>query len=577
MLEDPPYWFVTFNARDMARRSRLVVGMRQLHGRSLNMSVHPPPAPPLPLASRGDHSEGTGADVVWEDESALVSHARELILRELKDKLKADVTRWVISERVLKIADEERARKKEERESRQTRDVGVDGVAERGLEKDAKVGLGVGLKGLSFKKKRKREVVAKKEEMDDEADGMKTVVTSVQDEVQPPAKRMKKKKGSVVKAIKEDVESEEESFPMATVPSRPPVEVLQLSPKKRLHDDETPTKAKKRKTEAASDVTSLANSEETLVAAAETTTEEAIAPRDKKNVKGSKANKGKKKPLKKKEVKPKSKTIPEEVVMLTATDGLTDTVAIVDIPSPQSASSSPPGMPSRSPSPQLPPPDPFDIGLCQDDEDLYYIMATVGAELGTFKPPASPSTPPPSNVAPRFRIHTTGSARTEGSYKIPHTQKAGYVAQYTTRTDAKPANSLDSVPRQPALTSSRSNRASARVQARGVDDLNKALALSLADAGMVGNKDSVLIKFNQLQTRKKQLRFARSPIHDWGLYAMERIAKNEMVIEYVGEVIRQAVADKRERAYERQGIGSSYLFRIDDDLVVDATKKGNLG
>ena len=50
-----------------------------------------------------------------------------------------------------------------------------------------------------------------------------------------------------------------------------------------------------------------------------------------------------------------------------------------------------------------------------------------------------------------------------------------------------------------------------------------------------------------------------------------------MVIEYVGEIIRAQVADKREKAYERQGIGSSYLFRIDDNLVVDATKKGNLG
>jgi len=49
------------------------------------------------------------------------------------------------------------------------------------------------------------------------------------------------------------------------------------------------------------------------------------------------------------------------------------------------------------------------------------------------------------------------------------------------------------------------------------------------------------------------------------------------VIEYVGELIRQQVADKREKAYERQGIGSSYLFRVDEDLVVDATKKGNLG
>jgi SET domain-containing protein len=50
-----------------------------------------------------------------------------------------------------------------------------------------------------------------------------------------------------------------------------------------------------------------------------------------------------------------------------------------------------------------------------------------------------------------------------------------------------------------------------------------------------------------------------------------------MVIEYVGEVVRGAVADRREKAYERQGIGSSYLFRIDEELVVDATKKGNLG
>eukprot|EP00897_Mesotaenium_endlicherianum_P005904 jgi/Mesen1/5341/ME000267S04488 len=32
----------------------------------------------------------------------------------------------------------------------------------------------------------------------------------------------------------------------------------------------------------------------------------------------------------------------------------------------------------------------------------------------------------------------------------------------------------------------------------------------------------------------------------------------------------------RESKYERQGIGSSYLFRIDDELVVDATKRGGL-
>ena len=57
---------------------------------------------------------------------------------------------------------------------------------------------------------------------------------------------------------------------------------------------------------------------------------------------------------------------------------------------------------------------------------------------------------------------------------------------------------------------------------------------------------------------------------------MEPIAADEMVIEYVGQMIRPVVADLRERNYEATGIGSSYLFRIDLDTIIDATKCGNL-
>ena len=32
----------------------------------------------------------------------------------------------------------------------------------------------------------------------------------------------------------------------------------------------------------------------------------------------------------------------------------------------------------------------------------------------------------------------------------------------------------------------------------------------------------------------------------------------------------------REKRYEAAGIGSSYLFRMDQDYVIDATKKGSL-
>lgn len=45
--------------------------------------------------------------------------------------------------------------------------------------------------------------------------------------------------------------------------------------------------------------------------------------------------------------------------------------------------------------------------------------------------------------------------------------------------------------------------------------------------------------FPSLQFRKKKLRFGRSRIHDWGLFAEEPIAADEMIIEYVGQSIRQ--------------------------------------
>lgn len=67
---------------------------------------------------------------------------------------------------------------------------------------------------------------------------------------------------------------------------------------------------------------------------------------------------------------------------------------------------------------------------------------------------------------------------------------------------------------------------------------------------------------------------------------MEAIAPDDMIVEYVGQKVtanycisaerisfvpslkvRNTVADVREKAYERRGIGSSYLFRIDDTTV----------
>ena len=49
-----------------------------------------------------------------------------------------------------------------------------------------------------------------------------------------------------------------------------------------------------------------------------------------------------------------------------------------------------------------------------------------------------------------------------------------------------------------------------------------------------------------------------------------------MVIEFVGELISQKVSDKREKNYLGSGIGSSYIFTLDNGFVLDGTKKGNM-
>ena len=40
------------------------------------------------------------------------------------------------------------------------------------------------------------------------------------------------------------------------------------------------------------------------------------------------------------------------------------------------------------------------------------------------------------------------------------------------------------------------------------------------------------------------------------------------------QVIRSSMCDMREKDYESKGIGC-YMFRIDDDMVIDATMHGN--
>lgn len=175
--------------------------------------------------------------------------------------------------------------------------------------------------------------------------------------------------------------------------------------------------------------------------------------------------------------------------------------------------------------------------------------------------------PPPSkkkrrdNDFPEVKQHVSGCARTEGYYKIDSKDKAHYKYHHLRGTAA--GSHLDNAAKMAVAKMQNASREARSNQRRLLTAFG-------------GATESDLLKFNQLKFRNKQLKFAKSAIHDWGLFAMEPIAADEMVIEYVGQMVRPSVADLRESKYEAIGIGSSYLFRIDMETIIDATKCGNL-
>ncbi|EDW66490.2 histone-lysine N-methyltransferase SETD1 [Drosophila virilis] len=168
--------------------------------------------------------------------------------------------------------------------------------------------------------------------------------------------------------------------------------------------------------------------------------------------------------------------------------------------------------------------------------------------------------------------HKTGSARTEGFYKLDVREKAKHKYHHA-KANIHDTQDEDRCDEPTVLTNHHHNKLISKMQGISREARSNQRRL-LTAFGSMG--ESELLKFNQLKFRKKQLKFAKSAIHDWGLFAMEPIAADEMVIEYVGQMIRPVVADLRETKYEAIGIGSSYLFRIDMETIIDATKCGNL-
>ncbi|PWW72012.1 histone H3-K4 methyltransferase Set1 [Tuber magnatum] len=173
-----------------------------------------------------------------------------------------------------------------------------------------------------------------------------------------------------------------------------------------------------------------------------------------------------------------------------------------------------------------------------------------------------------------YHRNPTGCARTEGYRRVPEAEKSMYLPhrlQLAAKVKSA-ANRIQEVTATTATNTAKNPSSTSRMNRVN----NRRLVVGLNNQKQMLSSDADVMRFNQLKKRKKPVKFARSAIHNWGLYAMENISAGDMIIEYVGEIIRQQVADMREKKYLKSGIGSSYLFRIDDTTVIDATKAGGI-
>lgn len=241
--------------------------------------------------------------------------------------------------------------------------------------------------------------------------------------------------------------------------------------------------------------------------------------------------------------------------------------------------------------------------LIYDDDDLWVAQKALkkfgisvvdqveDAEIWAYKhsqikainrPPYVPDSYQAVGVPGYYVPNPSGCARTEGYSKILNSEKSKYLPHRLTVQKAREERELvarkdgkDLGVEAAEAAKVTADKLAARGNSRTNRVNNRRFAADLKGA-QGSNDTSDVLRFNQLKKRKKPVKFARSAIHNWGLYAMENIAENDMIIEYVGEQVRQQVADMREIKYLKSGIGSSYLFRIDENTVIDATKHGGI-
>jgi histone-lysine N-methyltransferase EZH2 len=73
--------------------------------------------------------------------------------------------------------------------------------------------------------------------------------------------------------------------------------------------------------------------------------------------------------------------------------------------------------------------------------------------------------------------------------------------------------------------------------------------------------------------RHATLRIGVSDVSGWGVFSTRGLEKDELVYEYMGEVVSHDEADRRGSIYDK--FNHSFLFNLNSATVVDAARKGN--
>jgi SET domain-containing protein len=84
----------------------------------------------------------------------------------------------------------------------------------------------------------------------------------------------------------------------------------------------------------------------------------------------------------------------------------------------------------------------------------------------------------------------------------------------------------------------------------------------------------IMAKSGAQANASRRIQVRRSGVHGKGVFAVQRIAEGETIIEYVGEIINWKEALRR-HPHDPKDPNHTFYFHVDEDHVIDAKVGGN--